>query len=118
VKSIAGLLVLLLTGTFAAPVTCAGWEASAASRLECCKRAHHASCHEQSAADNCCAGHEQGRAGTLTVAACIAEAPAAALVTPAFDVSAFERPTAVFYRAAVTDRLHGPPELRPLALRI
>lgn len=117
-KAIAALLVLLMTSAVAAPVTCVGWEGSAASRRECCKRAHHRSCHDQSSADTCCAAHEQGRVGTVTSSDTIAHVQAAAVTTPLFVAAALELPTSANYQATVTDRLHAPPDLLVLSLRI
>jgi hypothetical protein len=118
VKAVAALLVLLLTSAIAAPVTCVGWQGSAESRRECCRRAHHAACHDQAAADSCCAAHEQGRVGTVTSPPAVAHVQAAAITTPPFDASTLEPPTTAIYRAIVIDRLHAPPDLLVLSLRI
>jgi hypothetical protein len=118
VRGVAALLVLLLTTIIAAPVTCAGWEGAPESRRECCKRAHHASCHDQSAADNCCAGHEQGRVATMTAAGSVASVPPLTLLARTFDSTALESPATVIYSTLLSERLHGPPNLLVLPLRI
>lgn len=61
VKVIAASLAILLIATTGSAVTCDGWEASPAGRHACCVRAHHAHSGDPSAADDCCARHEQGR---------------------------------------------------------
>ena len=60
-RSLAAIVLMVLFGGIAAPVTCAGWEVSASDRMACCQRAQHDSCDEQSAADDCCAAQEQSR---------------------------------------------------------
>jgi hypothetical protein len=60
-RRVAAIMLVLLTGGLAAPVTCTGWEASAAGRMTCCQRAQHEDCIDQSAADDCCAQAEQSR---------------------------------------------------------
>lgn len=117
-RRIAALLVLIMTAAMAAPVTCAGWEGTPDSRRECCQRAHHASCHDQADADNCCAGHEQGRVATVTPTGATAYMHTPALLAPAFD-AAILAPAATFICAtALSQPLHGPPHLRVLSLRI
>ena len=118
VRRIAALLVLIMTAATAAPATCVGWEGTPDSRRECCKRAHHASCHDQTDADNCCAGHEQGRVATMTPAAAVAHLQAPAMLSPAFDATILEPPATVIYASALAKQLHGPPLLPVLSLRI
>ena len=118
VRRLAALLVLILTAATAAPITCAGWEGSPDSRRACCKRAHHASCHDQADADKCCAGHEQGRFATVTAAAAVAHMPSPAVLSPTFAAVLLEPPTTVLYATALTKQLHGPPNLLALSLRI
>ncbi|HEX6464237.1 MAG TPA: hypothetical protein VFZ98_07290 [Vicinamibacterales bacterium] len=60
-KAFASIFAVLLIGPFGSPVTCGGWEQSAADRHACCLRAHHVHANDQAAADDCCARHEQGR---------------------------------------------------------
>jgi hypothetical protein len=117
-KALAALLVLLLAGTSAAPGTCAGWEGSPESRRECCKRAHHASCQDQTAADNCCAGHEQGRLATVGPVADTAHMQPVAVVIPTFDPTSLHASARALYSMVIVKRLHAPPDLLVLPLRI
>jgi hypothetical protein len=121
VKVIAALLAVLLTGTIAAPLTCVGWEDSAKGRRECCKRADHAGCPDQQAADNCCAGHEQSRQLTTPSLSSTAQAPpsaVAALPVPALDLASLDGRAAVLLDVVLATRLHGPPPPLISPLRI
>ena len=118
VKRVAALLVLILTAAMAAPVTCAGWEGTPDGRRACCKRAHHASCHDQSDADNCCAGHEQGRVATVAPDGPLAHLRAAAILAPAFDAAIVAHPITVACATAIANHVHAPPNLRVVSLRI
>jgi hypothetical protein len=120
VKSVAALLVLVMSGVIAAPITCAGWEMSPSDRRECCLRAHHQHCQDQASADDCCAGHEQDRQA-LTVQAPhgITTAdllPASAV--PSFAASALYQTAVAHYTTVFARRLHGPPVLLAPPLRI
>jgi hypothetical protein len=119
-RALAALIVALLTGSIAAPVTCAGWEAAAADRMACCKHAQHANCHDQAAADNCCARHEQSRqpASTVITAAPVGPAPVVALVVPVFDAATLVHTSAAVLERSAARRLHGPPGLLAPPLRI
>jgi hypothetical protein len=116
VKRFAALLVLIMTAATAAPVTCAGWEGTPASRRACCNRAHHASCPDQASADNCCAGHEHGRVATMTPATAVAYGQAVPILVPSFDVAILD--TSVAYAMALTKQLHRSPHLPALSLRV
>jgi hypothetical protein len=118
VRHLAALLVLIMTAAAAAPITCVGWEGSPESRRECCKRAHHASCHDQTDADKCCARHEEGRLATVSAAADVAHVPSPALLAPMFASVLLAPPTTVMYATALTKQSHGPPNLLVLSLRI
>src|SRR5689334_468214 len=87
VKVIAALLVLALAGAVAAPLTCVGWESSAADRRQCCLRAHHQHCDDQASADRCCAGHEPHRQAieASPVPSVLANVDSVALAVPAID---------------------------------
>ena len=119
-KAVAALLALLLTGTAGAPITCAGWESSSAERRECCHRAHHQHCQDQTSADSCCAGHEQGRQAVNALSAWLATANAhiLALPLPAFDSFALWPASIRRHDALFAKRLHGPPVLLSPPLRI
>jgi hypothetical protein len=119
VKAVAALLVLLLTSAILAPVTCAGWESSPESRRQCCQRSHHTSCDDQAAVDNCCAANEQGRFATLMGDTAIPHVQAMAMLVPTFDESLLAPNNVVVkFSTAMANRLHGPPDLLVLPLRI
>jgi len=120
VKAVAALLAMLLTSTLGAPATCAGWDASSAERRECCQRAHHQHCHDQTSADSCCAGHEQGRHAVSAVSLWSAAATAhiVALPVPAFDSAALWQASSRRQDGLFAKRLHGPPVLLSPPLRI
>ena len=119
-KAIAAALLMMLTGSISAPVTCAGWEGSAANRLACCKRAQHVACHEQATADDCCAGQEQSRQPAFTIAPQSATPPlqVVAVCVPAFDAVRVELTLAALCRQNLARQLHVPPNLSPPPLRI
>ena len=110
---------MMLTGSISAPVTCAGWEGSAANRLACCKRAQHAACHEQATADDCCAGQEQSRQPAFTIAPPSATPPqVVAGCVPAFDAVPVELTLAALCYQNLIRQLHVPPNLSLPPLRI
>jgi len=119
-RVIAAVLALLLTSTIAAPLTCVGWEGSAAERRECCKRAEHAGCPDQQAADNCCAAHEQSRQLTAAASSSFQAPPSLAAALPglAFDAATIDRTTALLLDVVRANRLHGPPPPLISPLRI
>jgi hypothetical protein len=119
VRSVALSLLVVLAGTFAAPMTCVGWESGAADRQACCKRAQHEHCRDQSAADDCCAKHERGRFGT----------PAPSIAASGLTVDSAVLPHGAFAPlAAIPDGaalahasrpfVHAPPDLFSPPLRI
>ncbi len=119
-RSLAAIVLMVLFGGLAAPMTCAGWDVSASDRMACCKRAQHGSCDEQRAADSCCAGQEQSSQPGSVMTAAPESAPAAdvALATPGIDATVIELVAAALFERAVTHRLHGPPGLLAPPLRI
>ena len=119
-RALAAIVLMVLFGGIAAPVTCAGWDLSASDRMACCQRAQHDSCGEQRAADDCCAAQEQSQQPGSNVTASLpdAPAPAVALFTPAFDSSAIQQSAATRFERAAAQRLHGPPGLLAPPLRI
>ena len=119
-KSLAAIVLIVLFGGIAAPVTCAGWQVSPSDRMACCQRAQHDACDNQSAADDCCAAEEQSRHAEATVIAATpaVPAPGIALFTPLFDPGANERSAATLFERAVAGRLHGPRGLFASPLRI
>jgi len=112
-------LLVILAATAAAPITCAGWETSAAGRQACCQRAHHEHCHDQSAADDCCAKHGNARVG-VTAADDAVAAPSGA------GTAVFQGRAALGYVAtrsfasteAGSGIRHAPPDLFSPPLRI
>jgi hypothetical protein len=116
----AAILLATLALSAGAPATCAGWEAAATGRMACCKRAQHASCHDQIAADDCCARHEQSRQSGRTIDAALQAAPTHVLaVLPfAFDTTAAPQITANPFARSAARHLHGPPGLLAPPLRL
>ena len=57
-RFIAAMLALLVLTGSVGRATCQGWEQSGEEREDCCRRARHADCLRQGAADSCCAGHQ------------------------------------------------------------
>jgi hypothetical protein len=58
-RFMAAAIVLALSAS-SASLVCAGWQASAAARMDCCRSAHDG-CADQRAADACCARTEDGQ---------------------------------------------------------
>jgi len=116
----AAILLATLALGAGAPVTCAGWEPAASDRMACCKRAQHATCHDQTAADDCCARHEQSRQSGMTIDATLQSASSHALaVLPfAFEAVAALQDTASPIACGAARQLHGPPGLLAPPLRI
>jgi hypothetical protein len=119
-RAVAAFLVLLVTTTIAAPVTCAGWEASPQERRECCQRADHAGCPDQPAADSCCAAHEQARHLTPVLSSASQVFPTTPLVlpVPVLDAATVDRASATRLDVLLAKRLHGPPAPLIAPLRI
>ena len=119
-KAIAATLLMMLTGSISAPVTCAGWEGSAANRLACCKRAQHVTCQEQATADDCCAGQEQSRQPAFTIAPLSATPPPQVVAgcVPALDAVRVELTLAALSHQNLIRQLHVPPNLSLPPLRI
>jgi len=120
VKTVALLLVLLMIGAFAAPVTCAGWEFSPAERRACCQRAHHQHCQDQTSADSCCAAHEQGCRSASTAASqgTIAGIGVAALPVAIVNADGLTQGLIARNTTVAAKHLHGPPLLLVPPLRI
>jgi hypothetical protein len=119
-RAISALLAVLLTSTVAAPLTCDGWEGSAAARRDCCKRAGHADCPDQQAADNCCAATEQSRQLTPALSSVVQAPPSVvvALPVPPLDPVTVDRTAALLLDVVLATRLHGPPPPLISPLRI
>jgi hypothetical protein len=119
VKLVAAVLIVLLSASVGAPLSCTGWETSAADRQACCKRAHHDHCQDQGAADDCCAKHESARFATaagsiltsgLTVTIAVLTHGAVAPLAPLPEGSALTR--------GLRQPAHAPPDLFSPPLRI
>jgi hypothetical protein len=107
--------LLMLTGSVGR-TTCVGWEQSREEREDCCRRARHADCLQQGAADSCCAGHQdalQIAGPTFTSVAVLA--PAAVVVSYISAPVALSAFVPVLERS---QRLLQPPTPPPRPLRI
>ena len=118
-RTVAALLVAVLTSSALAPLTCSGWEAAAADRMACCQRAAH-DCPDQAAADACCAQQEQTHQPALTLSAPAVVAPGAvaAVIDSAFDLSAIGAAVSRHHDAFAAPQLHAPPGSFKRPLRI
>lgn len=74
-RVIASFLAGLTIVAGMAPLECAGWQATAAARMDCCARAQDG-CGNQMAADDCCGRSEQREQSRIS-------APAFATIVPA-----------------------------------
>lgn len=119
-RVIAAVLATLLTGSVAAPVTCAGWEASANERRQCCQRAGHADCPDQQAADHCCAAHEQSRHVTPVLWSAARALPSTlpSLPAPALGATTLDQGSSTLIAVLLSARLLRPPQLPFAPLRI
>jgi hypothetical protein len=118
VRTVAAVLILLLGGSVGAPLSCAGWETSAADRQACCKRAHHDHCQDQSAADDCCAKHQSARLGTTAARADVAGITSdAAVMSTRVSLPLAASPDTDARDGALITRIHIPPGfLSPLRI--
>jgi hypothetical protein len=108
------LLVAALLAGNAASLDCAGWEPSAADRMECCLKADHG-CPDQVAANQCCAAGELAKQSAPTPSIAAVSAPAVSLVVhpPFFVVS-----SAVSTIPTLSNHPQSPPHFRRTVLLI
>ena len=118
-KALAALLAAVLASSAAAPLTCAGWQASPAERMACCERAAH-DCADQAAADACCGQQEQSHqpAPTLSPLVLVTPLVLGALAIPRLDLSGLADAASKQYESFAAPRLHAPPGSFDLPLRI
>jgi hypothetical protein len=97
-RVIASLLAGLTIVAGMAPLECAGWQATAAARMNCCARAQDG-CANQMAADDCCGRSEQREQSRISAPAfaTIMPAIAAPVLAPAGSALPF-LPTATAHR--------------------
>jgi hypothetical protein len=81
-RVIASLLAGLTIVAGIAPVECAGWQATAAARMDCCARAQDG-CVNQMAADDCCGRSEQREQSRISAPAFATTVSAIAAPIPA-----------------------------------
>jgi hypothetical protein len=120
-RRIVALLLAVLAFTAGTPVTCAGWQPKAAERMACCQRAAHGRCHDQKAADDCCAQQEQTQQPRIIAGAAAQAGPGhagVALASPAAVSLIFEPQPASRFRSSVSPRPHHPPPVFAPPLRI
>ena len=98
-RSVTTAAVLVLLVTTSLSTVCAGWQGSAQARMACCKGANH-HC-DSSAADDCCAGHEdQGQSRAALGAVVLPDIAASTFVPAPPLISASSHPI---------DRVFQPP---------
>ena len=118
-RALATLLLAVIASTVAGPMTCAGWEATAAERRSCCQRASH-DCPDQTAADDCCAAQEQTHQPGTTMAAVMLAVPVnvAAVFPDTIDFSSANRATTTRFETSAFLPPHAPPGSFAQPLRI
>jgi len=116
-RALAAALAAVFLGTLGAPITCAGWENSAAGRMACCRHAHPETSSDQTVADACCAQHEQSRQPASGLATLILQPPATvAIVFVDPSIPSALQLSRVWYAGVHTP--HGPPGLFSPPLRV
>ena len=84
-------MVVLALSASVASMTCAGWQATAAERMDCCESAHDG-CADQLSADACCARTEQAQQQLLVA---VANFPVSMVAVAAAPPSISSIPTAL-----------------------
>jgi hypothetical protein len=114
------VLLAMLTLVSAAPITCAGWEASPSDRMACCKRAAHGHSVDPAMADSCCAGQEQTHqsASTVNASAAASRWLAPAVIFTVFQFVAVDVQASFASRLPRASRFHDPPGSSASPLRI
>ena len=112
-RLVAAMVVLALSASVAS-MTCAGWQATAAGRMDCCESAHDG-CADQLSADACCAQTEQGQQQLLVA---VANFPVSLVAVAAAPPSIIEHPQPrrsgrVRTRAAPVSTQSALPQRRP-----
>ena len=108
-------MVVLTLSASAASMTCAGWQATAAARMDCCESAHDG-CADQLSADACCAQTEQAQQQLLVA---VANFPVSLVAVAAAPPSIIEHPrraAAVAFERALHRYPHSPPFLSAVLL--
>jgi hypothetical protein len=118
-RALAAVLLSVMAFALAAPVTCAGWEATPSERMACCQRAGH-ECTDQVAADNCCAQQEQAQQPAFTASASANAIPVllVALWVPTSSVDAATPDVTRHFELLLHSQHHAPPGAFALPLRI
>ena len=99
-SAVAAILLALQALAMVSLSGCLGWEMSAHARMACCHREHPKAATSQSAADDCCAKHEQTRqpaSSTLVTAA-----PTPATMPTAYLNAVFAAHVALWRRTLLT----------------
>ena len=118
-RVIASILAGLLIVSGMAPLECAGWQATAAARMDCCVRAQDG-CANQMAADDCCGRSEQREQSRISAPAfaTILPAIAAPVLTPADSPLPFVTATAHRFQFNLHQEPQRPSFLLTSILRI
>jgi hypothetical protein len=117
-RGCAALLVAMMALLTGVPADCAGWQATAQGRMDCCSRQNH-DCPDQAAADNCCSRSEERQQQRSGVQQFVLPVPATAAF---FLLSTLNSPTlessVLSFESRMDDRPQRPTYLLTSALLI
>jgi hypothetical protein len=113
-RLVAAIVVLTLSAPLAS-MTCAGWQATAAARMECCQSAHDG-CTDQLSSDACCAQTEQAQQQLFVGLIAFPVSMLAVAVTPPSIIGQSRRAAAVAFERALHRYPHPPPFLSSVLL--
>jgi mercuric ion transport protein len=108
------MVVLALSGSVAS-MTCIGWQATAAARMDCCQAAHDG-CADQLSADACCAQTEQVRQQLFEGLATFPVSLAPVTAAPASIIQYSRCAAAIAFERALHRYPHSPPFLGAVLL--
>jgi hypothetical protein len=113
-RLVAAMVVLALSASVAS-MTCAGWQATAAERMDCCESAHDG-CADQLSADACCARTEQAQQQLVVAVANFPVSLVAVAAAPPSIIQHHHPPAAVAFERALRRYPHSPPFLSAVLL--
>ena len=114
-RRLVAAIVLLALSASAASMTCAGWQATAAARMDCCQSAHDG-CADQLSADACCAQTEQTQQQLLVAVATFPVSLVAVAAPPPGIIQHSRRAAAVAFERTLHRYPHSPPFLSTVLL--
>jgi hypothetical protein len=114
-RRLVAAVVLLALSASVTSMTCTGWQATAAARMDCCQDAHDG-CADQLDADACCAQTEQLRQQLFVGLAAFPVSLVALAVAPPSFIEHSQRAAAVAFERALQRYPHSPPFLSAVLL--